>query len=228
MKRKEFMERLEILLYDVQEDERAEALCFYNDYFDDAGEENEDEVIRELESPEKVVAMIKTGLLEKENISGEYSERGYKDQRFESSYPLDSKIDEEKNGERQYGRGDKGKLILIILLGIFISPLVFTVAGSILGGLATVILTAAGIILGSAILAFVLLLTGCILFGIGIVSIFTEPFLGILLIGGGFFIFGMGLFFLWLTAWIFGVAVPKCTAVLRKGLGNLWNRRKTA
>lgn len=55
MKRKEFMERLEMLLYDVQEEERKEALCFYNDYFDDAGEENEDEVIRELESPEKLL-----------------------------------------------------------------------------------------------------------------------------------------------------------------------------
>lgn len=228
MKRKEFMERLEMLLYDVQEDERKEALCFYNDYFDDAGEENEDEVIRELESPEKVVAMIKTGLLEKENMSGEYSERGYKDQRFESSYPLESKIEEEKNDERQYGRGDMGKLVLIILLGVFISPLVFAVAGSILGGLATVLLTAAGIVLGSAVLTVVLLLTGCILFGIGIVSVFSDPFLGILLIGVGLFIFGLGLFFLWLTVWICGSAVPKCAAVFRRGIGSLWNRRKTA
>ena len=213
MKRKEFMERFEMLLYDVQEEERKEALCFYNDYFDDAGEENEDEVIRELESPEKVVAMIKTGLLEKENMSGEYSERGYKDQRFESSYPLQSKIEEEKNDERQYGRGDMGKLVLIILLGVFISPLVFAVAGS---------------VLGSAVLTVVLLLTGCILFGIGIVSVFSDPFLGILLIGVGLFIFGLGLFFLWLTVWICGSAVPKCAAVFRRGIGSLWNRRKTA
>ncbi len=228
MKRKEFMERLEILLNDVQEDEREEALCFYNDYFDDAGEENEDEVIRELESPEKVVAMIKAGLLEKENLSGEYSERGYKDQRFESSYPLDSKIVEEKKNGRQYGRGDMGKLILIVLLGVFLSPLVFAAAGSLLGGLVTVILTVAGIVLGGAILAVVLLLTGCIIFGIGIVSIFAEPFSGILLIGAGFFLFGIGLFFLWLTVWICGAAVPKCAEVCRKGIGSLWNRRKTA
>ena len=217
MKRKEFMERLEMLLYDVQEEERKEALCFYNDYFDDAGEENEDEVIRELES-----------LIRLENMSGEYSERGYKDQRFESSYPLQSKIEEEKNDERQYGRGDMGKLVLIILLGVFISPLVFAVAGSILGGLATVLLTAAGIVLGSAVLTVVLLLTGCILFGIGIVSVFSDPFLGILLIGVGLFIFGLGLFFLWLTVWICGSAVPKCAAVFRRGIGSLWNRRKTA
>ena len=41
MNRTEFMNRLERLLWDIPESERREALQYYNDYFDDAGPENE-------------------------------------------------------------------------------------------------------------------------------------------------------------------------------------------
>lgn len=47
MNRKEFMERLERLLWNISDSEREEALQYYNDYFDDAGEENEAKVIEE-------------------------------------------------------------------------------------------------------------------------------------------------------------------------------------
>ena len=54
MNRVEFMETLSRLLQDIPEEDRIDALKYYNDYFDDAGSENEQNVIEELESPEKV------------------------------------------------------------------------------------------------------------------------------------------------------------------------------
>ena len=59
MNRVEFMAQLERLLIDLPENERQDALCYYNDYFDDAGEENEGKVIQELGSPGKVAAIIR-------------------------------------------------------------------------------------------------------------------------------------------------------------------------
>ena len=53
MNRVEFMETLSRLLQDIPEEDRIDALKYYNDYFDDAGPENEQNVIEELESPEK-------------------------------------------------------------------------------------------------------------------------------------------------------------------------------
>lgn len=53
MNRVEFMETLSRLLQDIPEEDRIDALKYYNDYFDDAGSENEQNVIEELESPEK-------------------------------------------------------------------------------------------------------------------------------------------------------------------------------
>ena len=59
MNRQEFMRRLEQLLEGIPEEEKREAIAYYTSYFEDAGEENEAKIIRELESPEKVAATIR-------------------------------------------------------------------------------------------------------------------------------------------------------------------------
>ena len=59
MNRAQFMEQLEKLLSDISEEERQEALDYYESYFDDAGEDQEANVIRELGSSGKVAAIIK-------------------------------------------------------------------------------------------------------------------------------------------------------------------------
>ena len=53
MNRAQFMEQLEKLLSDISEEERREALEYYESYFDEAGPEKEASVIRELGSPER-------------------------------------------------------------------------------------------------------------------------------------------------------------------------------
>ena len=53
------MDQLEKLLSDISEDERREALDYYESYFDEAGEAEEASVIQKLGSPGKVAAIIK-------------------------------------------------------------------------------------------------------------------------------------------------------------------------
>ena len=76
MNRQEFMNQLEMLLSDISQAERDEALQYYNDYLDDAGIENEESAIRALGSPTQVAANIKEGLKEG-NESGEFMENGF-------------------------------------------------------------------------------------------------------------------------------------------------------
>lgn len=64
MKRAEFMRQLESLLQSIPAAEREEALQYYNNYFDDAGEESEQEVIEALGNPARVAENIKRDLLE--------------------------------------------------------------------------------------------------------------------------------------------------------------------
>ena len=70
------MKQLEMLLSDISQAEREEALQYYNDYLDDAGIENEEESIGSLGSPAQVAANIKEGL--RDGIeTGEFTEGGY-------------------------------------------------------------------------------------------------------------------------------------------------------
>ena len=50
MNRVEYMTRLASMLQDIPVEERQEAMKYYNDYFDEAGEENEEKVAAELDS----------------------------------------------------------------------------------------------------------------------------------------------------------------------------------
>ena len=75
MNRAQFMEQLKKLLSDISEEERQEALEYYESYFDDAGEDQEAEVIRELGSPGKVAAIIKEDLKSSSQNYGEFTEK---------------------------------------------------------------------------------------------------------------------------------------------------------
>ena len=120
MSRTEFMNQLKNLLWDIPECEREEALNYYEDYFDDAGAENEAQVIASLGSPEKVAAIIKEGLKEDAAEQGEFSESGYsgygepaKDEVIYYGAPKEQKFtDKIKN------LGTSG-WILILILAIF-------------------------------------------------------------------------------------------------------------
>lgn len=82
MTKKEFLDELSQLLYDISDEEKEEAIGFYENYFEDAGEENEEEVLKELVSPQKVARSIKqlnntSGREEAEK--GYFTEKGYED-----------------------------------------------------------------------------------------------------------------------------------------------------
>ncbi|MCI8522871.1 MAG: hypothetical protein HFI62_06660 [Lachnospiraceae bacterium] len=77
MDRAEFMSRLTASLSDVLPMEREEAIQYYNDYFDDAGEENEQGVLAALGSPEELAKSIKAGLLDG-GSTGEFTESGFR------------------------------------------------------------------------------------------------------------------------------------------------------
>lgn len=83
MKREEFMSQLERLLGGLPEEDRQDALAYYEDYFEEAGPEQEDRVIQDLGSPGKVAAMIRADLRDGERSQGEFTENGYQDARFQ-------------------------------------------------------------------------------------------------------------------------------------------------
>lgn len=76
MNRADFMKNLAELLADMTPAEREEAIQYYNDYFDDAGAENEQSVIESLGTPEQLAKTIKAGLFDG-GSAGEFTEKGF-------------------------------------------------------------------------------------------------------------------------------------------------------
>lgn len=106
MDRAEFMRRLSDLLQDVPPAEREEALQYYNDYLDDAGEGNEAGVIASLGSPEELAKTIKAGLTDGGN-GGEFTEAGF--QGYEQKNKNQIMSTDRRQAERQGGTQEGAK-----------------------------------------------------------------------------------------------------------------------
>ena len=198
MNRREFMTQLERLLSDIPEKDRKEALEFYENYFDDAGVENEGAVMSELGTPEKVAVEIKTGL-DSDREYGEYTDTGYRDPRFDTRNDI-RKRDEKRNSKEQ---SKQRRLLLFLVIGI----LTFPVWGALLGAAGALILgiggTLFGIIIGSLVSSLGFLIGGAALIAAGIAQMASSAGLGIAVLGAGLIGIAFGiaaaLIFVWLT-----------------------------
>ncbi len=106
MNRIEYMTKLASLLQDIPEVERRDAMKYYNDYFDEAGEENEEQVIREFGAPEEVAENIKADLKGKtENTThGQQEEYQSAGQQYQMNHQ-----ENKQSSEYQYGTSDDQK-----------------------------------------------------------------------------------------------------------------------
>ena len=94
MRREEFFKQLEYLLQDIPDADKEEALAYYRDYLDEAGPENEERVIHEFGSPERVAAIIRADIAGNLEDGGSFTETGYEDERFrDPNYQVTKRLD---------------------------------------------------------------------------------------------------------------------------------------
>ena len=224
MNRKVFMERLRECLADISAEEREDALTYYESYFEEAGVENEAQVIEELGSPEKVAENIKRDLLEEPQSSIQAPECMKK----ESSEDFSSEDFEKNEQYEEYEQKDKsGRIAMIIVIAVLTFPIWITVAATLFG----LIVAAVGVLFGCAaggIAATVgLLISGVALIGMGIGGCISGSIAaGILVTGAGFFVMAIGILLLICVVWICGRAVPACCRWIVNLCRKPWQRRK--
>ncbi|MBP3474736.1 MAG: hypothetical protein J6K48_00225 [Lachnospiraceae bacterium] len=247
MDRAEFMRRLTDLLSDVPPMEREEAIQYYNDYFDDAGAENEAGVIASLGTPEELAGIIKAGLNDGGN-AGEFTESGFKG--YGETYKNEvMKTGQAESGQTAYGQNPYGQtayggnsygqtaqgnagngarkksmsggmVALIVIAVILSSPLWIGLAGGLFGIVVGLLATLLGIFAAFLIVGVVLAVVGIALFVAGIAAMVSAPLGGLCMIGGGMICFAIGLVFIWLMVIVIAAAVPG----LIRGIVNLCNR----
>lgn len=231
MNRNEFMKQLEALLQNISTAEREEALQYYNDYFDDAGPENEQSVIEALGNPARVA----------ENIKRDLYGSGYGDSTYQRANSSDKAVvpygqERESHVQESYvpattgqssdGSDKKlsgGMIALIVVACVVGSPLILSFASGLLGVLIGIIGTWFSLILAFGIVAIVLIIVCLVLLAVGVMCLFTEPMVGVGMMGAAMLCGGVGILFLMLTVAMAGIATPAiCSGIVR-----LFRRCKT-
>lgn len=221
MRKEEFMRQLETLLADISEEERREALSYYWSYFEDAGEENEERILRELESPKKVAATIKADLrMEQGAESAAYTEHGFEDARFQENHQeidIKEKPEQEQRSyweqaKQKFSKGKDGededrtlKIVLIVIGIVLTSPIWL----SILSGVVSVIAGLLGAVVGFIAAAFALYIAGGVMFGIGIGEFAVGGIAaGFALLGAALLVWAFAILITVLCVWICGKGLP--------------------
>ena len=198
MRKDEFMQRLEELLWDIPEEERREALAYYQSYFEDAGEENEERILRELESPERVAQTIKAEQKEYSDDTIQYTERGYEDSRFEEKQEIST-----RDSSRRW------KILLLIVVAVLTSPVWIGVIGGIFGGGMGLIGGFIGIAVAIVAVTASLYAVGITLFGVGIAQLVSGVFgIGLAMMGAGLLVLAVAVFATIACVWLFGTLIP--------------------
>ena len=207
MNRLEFMRQLELLLWDIPESDRLDAIAYYNDYFDEAGLENERQVIMELGSPERVAAIIKADLNTSGNEQAEYTEQGYSDGR--------SGVNPNTPATRKQRR--PLPLALVIVLLVFAAPVILGIGGGLIG----VVFGLLGGLIGIVAGGMGMLVGGIVSLVGGIIKLIVSPVKGLVLIGTGSLVTALGILFVLL----FVLCIFKWLPKLFRGVINWLQRR---
>ncbi len=248
MTRTEFMQELERLLSGISEEERREAIEFYENYFEEAGKDKEDEVIKELGSPEEVAESIKKSLEYGSTDTGYFAEDGYHEgykekanlPSFERHFTGEENRDrssrntfsgQERKGSSYAPEERKPKkrpmnTFLFILLIIFALPVVLPLVITVLSLLFAAVITVAAVWISFAAVAVSLVFAGIALAVIGIIQLSVTPALGLSVIGGGFIVLGLGILFTIAAVWIAGKAMPAVIGWAKQILGKIFQRRR--
>ena len=184
MNRFEYMRRLEVLLSDISPSEKEEALTYYNDYFNDAGQENEQQVIKELGSPEQVAVGVKEGLglqsyeREQDSLEGEKSQNqsapgerdrdaGVQNTGSQNAFSQNNQIPLQSQPQQKQSK--PAWLISLIVIGlIFASPLILALICVVFAVIISVFSLIFGLLIGFGVAAVSFYVTAfvCALLGL--------------------------------------------------------------
>ncbi len=255
MDRKDFMKELEYLLQDIPEEEKEDAIAYYRDYLEDAGDEHEAEVISEFGSPERVAAIIRADLGGDLENGGEFTESGYQDERFrDPRYQVaERKERTDADGQWQQGGADAGggdgqqrkgagpdrgflakgspasrvlKVVLLLAILCMASPILLGIGGGIAGIGAALLILLLALVLLSGVLTVTAWIGAVALLVLGGGMMFAYPWSGLLLIGFGIFVMGLAFLGIAVSVVVYGKLIPFCICGVTDWFNRLLHRKK--
>lgn len=202
MNKYEFLSQLRAALSTLPREERDAAMSYYEEFFSDAGEDNEQAVIASLGTPQELAKSI----ISENTKDPPNTEQGGTQTQYSGFTPPPTNA-------QQSPRWTGGQLALVIIFAVLSSPIWLGLLAGIFGiivGLFGVIIGLVGGFATSAVALFVA----------GIVAFFKEPVVGLFLTGLGLIFGGL----LPLAIYPLCKGIFKLIAACVKGIGSLFNK----
>lgn len=189
MNRKEFLRKLQLELYKLPRHEIDDAIAYYNEYFEEAGADQEQAVIKELGTPSKIATQIKADYAVRQLESME-SNRGNRDDNNARYNPGNNSNYNTGTGNN---RNDKapGKLsaawwvVIGIVGGIFAAPVAIPVAFALAAVLVSLFIGIVALLIAGLVTAIVLIVLSIVAVIVGLTLLATSAPLAVLVIGIG-------------------------------------------
>lgn len=201
MTRNEYMEQLKKYLKRLPKEDYENAVEYFSEYFDEAGEENEQQVMKELGDPKEAARELLLNLLE-ESVENENT--------GETSQVKKERALPEKK------KRSPGKIILLAFLVICASPVSIALLIAGLAVLAAVVVVIAAVIFSLAVTSITTIACGIVIVGNGATLITQSLSATCMVAGGGLLMAGAGL--------LIGVLTVYICKWCATGIGRLVNR----
>lgn len=200
MEKEEYLRLLEIELAALPLEEKENVMEYYRSYFEEAGEENHNRVIKELGKPEELAAHIL------KNSSCLPSVLGKKNKADQQEKTEGRKKKAMQKDQRNENRGNKILLVLLIL--VFSFPLWFPLICSIFGILFAFVVVTLSIGFVGIIIGFALMIASIVLgtFALFSMILFTPSFF--LFLGLSLLLMAFGIVGLVLGIWFCKKMLP--------------------
>lgn len=202
MTRQEYMEQLKKYLKRLPKEDYENAIEYFSEYFDEAGPQKEQQVMKELGEPKEAARELLLNLLQE-------------------SVENDQDIVEEKAAvQPEAASGGKkrspGKIILLAILVLCASPVSLALLVGVLAVLLAVVITATAVIFSLGITSIAATAGGIVTVGFGATLVLKSAAAACMMIGGGFLMAGIGI-----LAGVLTIYICKWCA---NGIGRLVNR----
>lgn len=232
MRKEEYLQRLEKLLYNIPAEDREEALQFYRDYLEDAGEAV-DEVLTALGTPEELAQSIRKDLYgdnedgdftrTSKDLPGTYRVPFSKGGKFSGTGDFGStrtkgsysgtesgyyEYDIKKERRSRKGRLSAGQWIVLIILCLCAAPIIVPICGGLLTAFIAVLIAIVAVVFGIGVVGIALVIAAVAIVIVALVKLIGTPVTALIMLGGGLLAAGLGLVGIAITVWVLCKVLP--------------------
>lgn len=211
MRKEEYLQKLEKLLYNIPAEDREEALQFYRDYLEDAAEEA-DEVLAALGTPEELAQSIRKDLYG-DNADGDFT-RASRDLPgtyrvpFSTGGRFSGEYDAQKERRARKGKLSAGQWVLFLILCLCAAPVIAPICGGLLTALIAVVVVIAALVFGIGVAGIALVIAAIVIVIVALVKLIATPLSALIMIGGGLLSAGLGLVGIAIMVWVIFKVLP--------------------